>query len=455
MKRSLFFLAILLFGLECAATHLSGGEIHAERVNPTSLTFRITVRVFTNHITSNVLFGGEDDWLDFGDGSRIRIPETQSIVRYDLGVGVGVASYTVLHTYATPSAFRITYSEPNWEEGIINFDESVNTRFFLEATINALPDYTGSPKFLFEPFVSAVLGQPLSMAFTAKDTNDYKLRYALVTPKQSEDETVLNYRLPENATIHPTNGLFQWDTKFNGDYMRGTFLFCVKVSQYDSENRMVGSVIRNFIIRLDEEDISLPFMPPVQTDVNNAVVILEGEVQILRFAAGKDLTTTLQLRSELANVSGAMQYEEYDTLVNDEVIVGGEIVLNSLPEINRKNPYAIVLRVLVPHDGRHLFRDFTILFYTQDVAPDEPEEPITSISEGVLTKKFAYPNPVSSILYFDEWAMGQTARIVNMSGKIVAEKDKNASTVDVSDLAPGLYVVMPEKHATPQVIIKQ
>ena len=81
MKKSLFFLAIVLCALNCSATHLSGGEIYAERVSPTSLSFRITIRVFTNTINTNVLFGGEDDWLDFGDGQRMLVPETPNTIR--------------------------------------------------------------------------------------------------------------------------------------------------------------------------------------------------------------------------------------------------------------------------------------------------------------------------------------------------------------------------------------
>ena len=63
------------------ATHLRAGEITVERVSCNSLTFRITVTVFTNTINTNVLFGGEDDWLDFGDGHRMLIPEQENVPR--------------------------------------------------------------------------------------------------------------------------------------------------------------------------------------------------------------------------------------------------------------------------------------------------------------------------------------------------------------------------------------
>jgi hypothetical protein len=443
MKRSLFFVALFVIGLKCDATHLAGGEIYAERVHPTSLTFKITIRVYTNLIGTNVLFGGDSDWLDFGDGQRILVPETPNVIRQDLGEGRGMASFTIVHTYATPSTYQIMYSEPNWEEGIINFDGSVNTPFFLEATINALPGYTASPKFLQEPFIIGILGQPFSMALTAKDTNDYRLTYELVIPKYTSTNNVINYKFPETAKLHRVNGLFEWDTKFNDDYLSGVFLFCVKVSQYDSENRLVGSVVRNFIVTLNEIEAELSFQGPDELDENKAIFEPEGNSQALLFSADGDYDrVTFQIRSELTSIPGAIE------VIDDATLRAVEIVLHSLPEINRKNPYAIVVRARFEHADGISFRDFALSFYTQD--------PITGIGEESSKKHFVYPNPVSTILHFDDGAIEQKARIVDMSGKVVFTKERNERTLDVSLLAPGSYFVIPEKRGMNiQLIIKR
>src|SRR5688572_16960388 len=98
-----FFLSVILVFAVCYsghATHLRAGEITVERVNCNSLTFRITVTVFTNTINTNVLFGGEDDWLDFGDGNRMLIPEQPNVPRPDLGEGIATASFTISYTYS-------------------------------------------------------------------------------------------------------------------------------------------------------------------------------------------------------------------------------------------------------------------------------------------------------------------------------------------------------------------
>src|SRR5688500_588841 len=128
---------ILIIGTACSAyaTHLRAGEITVERESCNSLTFIITVTVFTNTINTNVQFGGEDDWLDFGDGVRRLVPEQTNILRPDLGEGIATASYTFRYTYPGPGNYIISYSEPNRNDGVVNMDASVNTRFYIETQI--------------------------------------------------------------------------------------------------------------------------------------------------------------------------------------------------------------------------------------------------------------------------------------------------------------------------------
>src|SRR5688572_32520846 len=61
--------------IESQATHLRAGDIIVERQNCSSRTFKITVTVYTN-TGSPVLFGGEGDLLNFGDGTWESVPET-------------------------------------------------------------------------------------------------------------------------------------------------------------------------------------------------------------------------------------------------------------------------------------------------------------------------------------------------------------------------------------------
>ena len=90
---------IVFVTFQAQATHLRAGEITVRRDACNSLKFWITVTVFTNTINTQVLFGGDDDILDFGDNSDpdndgipgILVPETENTLRPDLGEGIATA----------------------------------------------------------------------------------------------------------------------------------------------------------------------------------------------------------------------------------------------------------------------------------------------------------------------------------------------------------------------------
>lgn len=104
-------------------SHLRAGEITVQRVNCSGNDFLITITVYTN-TTSSVRFGAEadvefDDILDFGDGSQYLVPAVSSTLRPDLGTNIGIASYSIVHTYRGSGTYLISYREPNRNEGVL------------------------------------------------------------------------------------------------------------------------------------------------------------------------------------------------------------------------------------------------------------------------------------------------------------------------------------------------
>lgn len=197
------------------ATHLRAGEIIVERVSCNSLTFRITVTVFTNTENTNVLFGGEDDWLDFGDGTRKLVPETANTPRPDLGEGIATASYTFVHTYSGFQEYIISYSEPNRNEGVVNMDGSVNTRFYIETKIIVDPflGCNNTPKLLVPPIDRACTGVAWFHNPGAYDPDGDSISYEMVIPFREKETQVSNYRDPANAKFY---------TNFNTGNEEGT-----------------------------------------------------------------------------------------------------------------------------------------------------------------------------------------------------------------------------------------
>ncbi len=145
---------------QAQATHLRAGEIIAVRENCSSLTFTITVTVYTNTKDTNVLFGGDTEFLNFGDGTApVAVPETPNTVRLDLNPdgSVATASFTIQHTYPGIGRYTISYREPNRNEGVLNMDASVNTTFYLETVLSVDPflGCNNTPRLLIAPIDQA------------------------------------------------------------------------------------------------------------------------------------------------------------------------------------------------------------------------------------------------------------------------------------------------------------
>jgi hypothetical protein len=213
-------------------THLRAGQIVATRVSCTGLTFRITVTVYTN-TGSPVQFGGEMDYLDFGDGTPpILVPETPNSIDPALGPGVGYASYTIEHTYPGPGRYTISYHEPNRNGGVLNMDNSLNTTFYLETQINIDPFFgcNNTPQLLIPPIDRACVGVAFFHNPGAYDPDGDSLSYEFVIPFRDRNQTVANYRDPNHPsfyvnpaigneagdgpptfTINPIDGTIIWD----------------------------------------------------------------------------------------------------------------------------------------------------------------------------------------------------------------------------------------------------
>ncbi|MFZ6009542.1 MAG: gliding motility-associated C-terminal domain-containing protein, partial [Bacteroidota bacterium] len=194
-----------------------------------------------NTINTNVLFGGDDDWLDFGDGSKpILVPETQNTLRPDLGEGIATASYAVFHTYSGFQRYVISYSEPNRNRNVANMDRSVDTRFYIETEIIVDPflGCNNTPQLLVPPIDRACTTEAWSHNPGAFDPDGDSISYELVIPFRDRNTTVVNYKAPNDPkfytnfgnsneagdgpptfSINPITGTITWDAPgASGEY---------------------------------------------------------------------------------------------------------------------------------------------------------------------------------------------------------------------------------------------
>ena len=188
------------------ATHLRAGDIVVERESCGSRRVKITVTVYTN-TGSTVRFGGEQDVLNFGDGTWEYVPQQENIVRLDLDAegSVATASYVTFHTYPSTGTYLISYREPNRNEGVLNMDGSINTTFYLETVfkIDAFLGCNDSPRLLVPPIDHACPGATWTHNPGAFDPNrGDSISYALVVPFSDRRTSVINYRDPNRQDFY-------------------------------------------------------------------------------------------------------------------------------------------------------------------------------------------------------------------------------------------------------------
>ncbi len=273
----IFIFSILagLISSQVQATHLRAGEIHIKAKPGSPGTFIITIHAWVNS-GSTIKFGGTsglDDILQFGDGSSMLVPETESIPRPDLGVGIGEIIFTVEHAYPSGGFYVVSYREPNRNEGVLNMDGSVTTRFYIESGFLYDPFTAGNsgPVLLVPPVDRGCSGQLFFHAPQGVDENSDSLSYSIVIPKSNQGLNVQSYLYPNNQyfysdfntgneagngqptySIDPITGVLAWDAP---DAV-GEYSVAIKVTEWrktgDCTYMSIGFVIRDMQILIDD-----------------------------------------------------------------------------------------------------------------------------------------------------------------------------------------------------------
>jgi hypothetical protein len=427
----LSFLFFIFIAATVSATHLKGGYIRVE--HHSGLTYNIIIKVFTNTVNTQVLFGGEDDILDFGDGTSILVPERANIEIYP---GTATAQFQVLHTYSSANQYIVTYSEPNRNEGIINIDNSVNTRFYLESSFYADPfiEYA-SPIFFTVPVFEASLGRSYSFGINAVDPNDYALNYYVSSPKNTA-----NYRLPENFKVNPYNGQGTWDTAFEGNLSAGVYLFNVKIIQ-TRENVVAGYIILDFQIEVTDQ----PHRPVIQLDEqlseNNRIYVAPNQTESWKiyFQDQQNISSSLELEV-FSEIGEYLTTEIADSTNNGTKIKVAEIEFTHEQGLTRENPYLITIRgKAITEDGSYQVADLTLMIFTMDIEPSDHS--ITSTDDIEPEAWSVFPNPFTDrIIFVSKDDQHAQLTLYTVDNKILyCGPVKNGELID---LAPGNGVII-------------
>ncbi|MBX2961366.1 MAG: T9SS type A sorting domain-containing protein [Cyclobacteriaceae bacterium] len=436
----LLFSTMLIY--TSSATHLRCGYISVKRLSSTNLTCCITLTVFVS-AGSPIAFG--NGHLDFGDGSDLLlVPGGEAIIRPDLGPGIGVATFSIEHTFSGPGRYVIGYTEASRNGGIINFDSPLNTAFYIETSINLDP-FLGTyntPDFLVDPFFIAKTGVNLSLSIGAFSLEDFIVTYELSSPLREKGLIVSNYRLPDNFKVNPHNGLITWDTKYLDGYYAGEYLFAVKIhlSKYiDGNLYRLCTMLRDFQIILVDNEPEGILSDNSSLDENNRIYLSEGSNETIKvfYEPNTSENTTLNAYSALSENPDVFSFTTYDSAGAD--IKVGVLTLTSNSTIIRDNPYIITVRGAHRIESNLMYAaDVVYMLYTRDLFPE-----IITRTEDTLAGITVTPNPVTDFLKV-QLPHQQPAQLtlLDLSGKMMLKKFINEScVVDVRELPIGLYII--------------
>ncbi len=274
-------LLMLCVVFQSQATHLRAGEITAVRENCSSLTFTITITVYTNTDGTDVQFGGPGEFLYFGDGTQpVEVPMTPNTIRLDLNAdgSVASASFTIQHTYPGVGRYIISYVEPNRNRDVLNMDASVNTTFYLETEVRIDPflGCNNTPILQVAPIDQACSGVAFTHNPGAVDPDGDSLSYELVVPFSNRNTEVLNYKAPNDAkfytnfetgnetglgkptfSIDPGDGTLTWDAPG----ALGEYNVAFHIIEWRMKNGVwyrIGYVRRDMQILVDDCDNERP-----------------------------------------------------------------------------------------------------------------------------------------------------------------------------------------------------
>ncbi len=441
------FLTLLLVGIFTVCTdasHLRGGYITVEQVNSSSLTCRITIVVYTNSLSAVSLGSsfsdGKNFILDFGDGTNTTVPETYSFPQPDFGPNIGIASFTVMHTYAGPGSYLVNYQEPGRNAGILNAEYSFNTNFYTETFVVLDVGFPyNTPHSLISPILFGLSGQEYSSSMAQFDVHDNQLVYQLTTPKSDHNVYLSNYRIPENFSIDPISGLISWDSKFNGLPAVGEFAFAVSTYQI-RDGKLVGYMVRDFQIIVEDKVDSGDGINGGVFE-NDRVYTPENSTVHLRVDAGSTANEIdLEITSELDNYPVNFSYDIEDSVHTNTNYKVAKILFTNTPAIDRTNPYIITARATFTGPQGITKKDIVYVVATKDIFYNVPL--ILHSSEETAAAIKIYPNPVQHYLYISNSENRSVAvSIFDLSGKVYYKDEIAESTsIDVRSLSAGIYL---------------
>jgi len=281
LKKILFVLCFLLTTFVTKATHILAGDILVSKVttnDPKAMVYDVKMNIYYDLTRVNDLGGvsavTQDVAISFGDGSGFIAATNYTTT--SLPNNVLLISYNYKnHPFPSFGKYKISYTEYNRIDGIINMSNSVNTPLYLESYVVIDPFLLSDelPKLLNPPIDMAYTGQVYKTTPGAFDLDGDSVTFELVPPKKGVDTDVDGYMSPADPSfggkatnggsptikIDPETGIVTWDTPAKV----GVYNIAILIKEYRN-GTLIGYVIRDMQITVKPGNNKPPILtiPP-------------------------------------------------------------------------------------------------------------------------------------------------------------------------------------------------
>jgi len=288
------------------ATHIRAGEIKVELINCQSMTYRISLIVYTNTLSNTQFGGGRLNWTQ---GSVV-VPKFPNPTIISQTLHIARAIFTQDVTFTQEGTVMITYEEGHRNVGTLNIDNSLDDQnFFVDTQFEVSRSRcNSSPAFLVPPVDEGCQSRVFVHNPGASDPNGDSLSFQLVTPKGNNGGDVKAYVDPNDSkfytpvgidfnhanqdksgpptfAINPTSGLVTWDAPGAA----GIYGIAIKVTEWkmdpvDSTWKFSGYAVRDMQISIQQ----CANQPPTLTAGSNLCVQAGETVSLNLFGSDPD-----------------------------------------------------------------------------------------------------------------------------------------------------------------------
>lgn len=470
LLRTIFFTILISSPTLLSATHIRGGYINVERVEERSFTYVFTFTGYRdNH--SGVTFG--EGFFDFGDGtiSDGNFFPTETEIHDDLTI----VQFSAVHTYSGPGAYTVGYSEPFRNEDIVNMESPFGVPFYVETFFVTDPLVGASNSGTLEniPIFLAEVGKAYFFTPIISDPDDDRIAFRLARPRRANDEFIPGHTFPHNEQFYsdaahanqtqdghaslsmdPSTGTMIWDSP--GDLLSSSGVDCPEgysnCSEYSlafffEEYRMVGlddvlmsRTLVDFQVIVSSPSGDGPEIPKVYLDYVPCITPSET----LNFSISSNAEYSWEISSDLNLLINGNNYvaEDYHSLTGSlayEISVAdfaseSTAYLEVFPLAHEENPEG---PGRIAHGAGVSGPSASIAFEIAESCPEIPLN-IEKAQYGITI----YPNPVQNLLRISGQRQYQTFVIYNLDGKILKRSAIDGSSINVSELSQGHFLLM-------------